>query len=99
MTHMIRLCTDVAKIYANDKKKKIGKVDELIVDANTGKITYMVMTEGHLWGKKDISIPASMIDLITDDEIYLNVGQQAVANLPKVSVKRFHKARELAAVS
>ena len=37
----------------------VGKVDEFVVNPDNGHITHLVMREGHLWGKKDVTIPLS----------------------------------------
>jgi hypothetical protein len=37
----------------------VGKVDEFLVNPENGHITHMVMREGHLWGKKEVTIPLS----------------------------------------
>jgi sporulation protein YlmC with PRC-barrel domain len=66
---------------------KVGKVDELVVDPDSGEITHLLMRKGHLWGAKDVSIPVSAIDLVAADEVYLNIDNEAVAALPSVAVK------------
>ena len=36
----------------------VGHVDEFVVNPENGHITHLVMREGHLWGQKDVIIPA-----------------------------------------
>lgn len=67
---------------------KVGKLDELVLDADTGDITHLTMREGHLWGKKDVTIPVSDVDLLDEDTIYLKIDKKAVHALPAVKVKR-----------
>jgi sporulation protein YlmC with PRC-barrel domain len=67
---------------------KVGEVDELVVDPDSGEITHLLMRKGHLWGKKDVAIPITPIDVVDADEIYLNIDQQAVEALPAVPVVR-----------
>ena len=67
---------------------KVGQVDELVVDPDSGEITHLLMLKGHLWGKKDVAIPVAAIDLVDADEVYLNIDKKAVEALPAVPVKR-----------
>lgn len=67
---------------------KIGKLDELVLDPQSGEITHLLMREGHLWGKKEISIPASAVDFCDSKVIYLNLDKAAVKDFPVVQVKR-----------
>lgn len=68
----------------------VGNVDEFIVDAKTGNITHLVMREGHLWGKKDVSIPVSAIKEMHDGTVTLNLSRQEIEALPNMSIKRKH---------
>jgi sporulation protein YlmC with PRC-barrel domain len=67
---------------------KVGKLDELVLDSETGDITHLTMREGHLWGKKDVTIPASDVDLLDEDTIYLKIDKKAIHALPAVEVRR-----------
>jgi sporulation protein YlmC with PRC-barrel domain len=67
---------------------KVGQVDELVVDPDSGEITHLLMRQGHLWGKKDVAIPVTAIDTVEADEVYLNIDKDAVGALPPVPVKR-----------
>ncbi len=67
---------------------QMGKVDEFLVDPKNDSITHLVLREGHLWGKKDVTIPVAEIDRITDEAVYLKLGKENVATLPAISVRR-----------
>ena len=67
---------------------KVGKLDELVLDKDSGEITHLLMREGHLWGKKEVSVPASGIDFCDSQIIYLKLDKAAVKDLPPISVKR-----------
>jgi sporulation protein YlmC with PRC-barrel domain len=67
---------------------KVGTVDELVVDPDSGNITHVLMRKGHLWGKKDVAIPVTAIDRVDADEVYLKIDRQAIKALPAVPVKR-----------
>jgi sporulation protein YlmC with PRC-barrel domain len=70
------------------KDGQVGKVDEFLVDPKNDVITHLVLREGHLWGKKDITIPLSEIDKIADEAVYLKLDKDAIASLPTVPVRR-----------
>jgi hypothetical protein len=70
--------------------KRIRRIalDELLLDPQSGAITHLQMREGHLWGKKDVSIPVADVDFADEKTVYLKIDKAAVAALPAVSVKR-----------
>jgi len=67
---------------------QVGKVDEFLIEPQSGHITHLVLREGHLWGKKDVSIPVSKIDRIEKDSVYLKIGKQEVEALPTLPIHR-----------
>lgn len=67
---------------------QIGKVDEFLVDPKNDSITHLVLREGHLWGKRDVTIPVSDIENITDNAIYLKLDKRSLEKLPTVPVER-----------
>lgn len=79
--------TSDMKVQASDDHT-IGKLDELVLDPQSGAITHLLMREGHLWGKKDVSIPIADVDFADEKTVYLNIDKAAVAALPAVPVKR-----------
>ncbi len=66
----------------------VGRVDEFMLDPSSGHITHLLLREGHLWGKKELSLPLSAVDRVFDDVVYLNVDKQTVNNLPTIPVRR-----------
>ena len=74
-----------AKVFATDGHA--GKVDDFLVEKKTGRITHIIMLEGHLWGKKDISIPVNQIDRYEDGNIYLKIDKSGVEALPVIDMK------------
>ncbi len=66
----------------------VGKLDELVLDGESGEITHIQMREGHLWGKKDVAIALSDIDFVDAKTVYLKIDKAAVKALPAVKVKR-----------
>ena len=61
-----------------------------IYDAKTGKVSHFILRKGHLWGKRDVTIPISAIDHSEGDTVHLKLDKQAINNLPSVSVKRHY---------
>jgi hypothetical protein len=43
---------------------RVGRVDEFLVDPESGNITHLCLRKDHLWGDKLVCIPVSEIDLI-----------------------------------
>ena len=66
----------------------VGKVDEFVVNPQTGRITYLVMREGHMWGAKNVIIPLSAMDDTGDDTLFLNLNKQQIESLPTFPVHR-----------
>lgn len=69
----------------------IGKVDEFVVNPQSGHITHLVMREGHLWGKKDVMIPVSALSPMGkthEDIVFLNLNKHQVEALPTVPLHR-----------
>ncbi len=73
-----------APVEANDGH--VGRVDAFLVDPADGRISHLIMTEGHLWGKKNVSIPVGQIDHVEEDKVYLKLSKDAVSHLPEIPV-------------
>jgi hypothetical protein len=70
------------------KDGRAGHVDELIVNPKTEQITHLVMHEGHLWGKRSITIPVSAVERIRDGTIHLSLTKDQVEALPADPVRK-----------
>lgn len=66
----------------------VGKLDEFLLDQESGAITHLLMLKGHLWGKKDVTIPVEDVDFIDGEAIHLTIDKDAVEALPTVSANR-----------
>lgn len=75
-------------MHVATKDGKVGKLDELVLDPDSGEITHLLMREGHLWGKKDVAVPISAFDVCDADTIYLKMDKAEIQALPTVAVKR-----------
>lgn len=52
---------------------KIGKINDLIIDKNTEKLTHIIASTGHLWAKKILAIPVSKIKNIEKNIVNLKI--------------------------
>jgi hypothetical protein len=67
---------------------QIGKVDEFLVDPQNDIITHLVLRKGHIWGKRDVTIPVSEIEKIAEDGVYLKLDKKTLGKLPAIPVNR-----------
>jgi sporulation protein YlmC with PRC-barrel domain len=74
-----------AGVFATDGHA--GRVDEFLVEKKTGRITHLILREGHLWGKKDISVPINQIDRYEEGRVYLKIAKSGVEDLPVIDIK------------
>lgn len=73
-------------VWATDGR--VGIVEELIVDPATEQVTHFILQEGHLWDKKDVTIPLSEVDHVEGDTVYLSLDKATIEELPTVPVRR-----------
>ena len=69
----------------------VGRVDDFLVDPQNQRITHIILLEGHLWGKKDVTIPVEQIKRIDEDAVYLNLNKEQVGALPTVQLRDRYK--------
>ena len=50
---------------------RIGRVGAVVEDETSGQATHFVLQEGHLWGKKEVTLPLSAIDRVEGDRMPL----------------------------
>jgi hypothetical protein len=62
---------------------EIGKVQGFLVDPGDNRVTHVLLQEGHLWGRKEVSIPISAVTGV-DAGIRLNITKKQVEDLPPV---------------
>ena len=63
----------------------IGRVQGLVIDPRSHHVTHVLLQEGHLWDRKEVSIPISAVTRV-DDGIWLSITKQDVADLPPVDI-------------
>lgn len=65
----------------------VGRVDELLVDPETGQITHLVMREGHMWGQKEVLLPLSVIDRTEKETVYLSLDKETVSTMLSIPAR------------
>jgi sporulation protein YlmC with PRC-barrel domain len=66
----------------------IGRVGEFIINSENNYITHLILLEGHLWGKRAVTIPISEIDRIEQDTVFLKLDKETVKSLPELKTNR-----------
>lgn len=66
----------------------VGHLGEFLLDPDTGQVTHLVLQEGHLWGRREVTLPISAIDQALENTIYLKLDKRAVEKLPAIPFKR-----------
>ncbi|HET9974868.1 MAG TPA: PRC-barrel domain-containing protein [Streptosporangiaceae bacterium] len=60
---------------------EIGRVEGVRVDPGDHRVTHVLLAEGHLWGRKDVAIPASAVTKV-ENGIWLSLSKEQVEDLP-----------------
>jgi sporulation protein YlmC with PRC-barrel domain len=60
----------------------VGKIDAFVVDGD--EITHLILEHGHLWGKRDVTIPIASLTSVKTDEVVLGISRNEVGSLPSV---------------
>jgi sporulation protein YlmC with PRC-barrel domain len=76
-----------ARVQATDGQ--VGRVDEFVVDPETGYITHLCLRGGRLLGDKGVCVPVADIDRIQEKVVHLKVNKATVASRPSFPVKRW----------
>jgi sporulation protein YlmC with PRC-barrel domain len=75
-----------ATVRATDGR--VGQVDEFLVDPASKQITHLVLREGHLWDRRELTLPISAIERVANDTVYLNLDKKTVEGLPDLPIDR-----------
>lgn len=65
----------------------LGEVDGFVVDADK-HITHFVLERGHLWGRKEVTIPIGAVARVESDAVHVALSKDEVGALPAVHVGR-----------
>jgi hypothetical protein len=60
---------------------EIGRVQGFLVNPGDGRVTHVLLQEGHLWGRKEVAIPISAVTRV-DAGIRVNLTKEQVGDLP-----------------
>jgi sporulation protein YlmC with PRC-barrel domain len=60
---------------------EIGRVEGFLVDPSDHRVTHVLLQEGHLWGRKEVTIPISAVTGVNDG-IRLSMTKKQVEDLP-----------------
>ena len=63
---------------------EIGQVQGFLVNPGDGRVTHVLLQEGHLWGRNTVAIPISAVTGV-DAGIRLNLTKEQVGELPTVA--------------
>jgi sporulation protein YlmC with PRC-barrel domain len=66
----------------------LGRVEGFLIDGDTQAITHVVLERGHLWGRRDVTIPVDAIASVGMDEVRLTLDKAQVGQLPTVRHRR-----------
>lgn len=80
----IRRASDV---YSADGHH-LGHVDGLLVDRGE-HITHLVLERGHLWDRREVTIPIGAVAKVETDDVTLSLTKDQVGSLPEVAVQRW----------
>jgi sporulation protein YlmC with PRC-barrel domain len=66
----------------------VGRVDGFLV-ADDDAISHFVLERGHLWGRREVTIPMSAVARVHTDAVTLTLTKDEVGDLPSVPVHRW----------
>ena len=65
----------------------LGHIDGFLVDGE--QITHIVFERGHLWGRRDLTVPIGAVKKVETDAVTLSLSKDEVGALKGVSVRRW----------
>jgi sporulation protein YlmC with PRC-barrel domain len=65
----------------------VGSVDGFLVDG--GDITHFVLERGHLWGRREVTVPIGAVEKVESDTVTLGLSTDEVGALPAHRVHRW----------
>jgi sporulation protein YlmC with PRC-barrel domain len=68
----------------------VGHVADLVVELESGHISHFALEKGHLWGRKEVTVPVSAVNFADAETVHLKLDKKAVGQLPTVPVRRHH---------
>ena len=66
----------------------LGDVDGFLLDEDD-HITHFVLERGHLWGRREVTIPIGAVESVESDVVTLELSKDEVGDLPSHKVHRW----------
>lgn len=64
----------------------IGQVEGVVVESGTGRVTSVLLREGHLWGRRTVLIPRDAVADVDGSGFYLTITKKQVQDLPPADI-------------
>jgi sporulation protein YlmC with PRC-barrel domain len=77
-----------ASLVTSSDGHSLGRVEAFILD-DEEEVTHFVLEHGHLWGRRDVTIPINAVDKIETDQVTVGLTKHEVGGLPAVRVHRW----------
>lgn len=66
----------------------VGDVDGFLVD-DEEHITHFVLERGHLWGKREVTVPIGAVSKVESDSVTVDLSKEELGQLPSHRVHRW----------
>ena len=63
----------------------IGHIAGLVIGTPAGEVTHVLLQEGHLWGKRDVSIPIGSVTRV-GEVVEVNLTKHQLEELPDIDI-------------
>jgi sporulation protein YlmC with PRC-barrel domain len=74
-------------VYSSDEHH-LGHVDGFVVD-DEDRISHVVLERGHLWGRREVTVPIGSVAEVANDVVTLSLSKDDVGKLEAVHVHRW----------
>jgi sporulation protein YlmC with PRC-barrel domain len=72
--------------HVHAKDGDIGHLQGIVVDPGTGRVTFVLLREGHLLSRRTVLIPRSAVARVGADGFHLHITTQQVQDLPPADI-------------
>jgi sporulation protein YlmC with PRC-barrel domain len=83
-----------SRVLASDGEY-VGDVDGFLVD-DADNITHFVLERGHLWGRREVTVPIGAVSKVESDVVLLSLTTDEIGALPAHRVRRWTLAERRA---
>lgn len=74
--------------HAHATDGEIGHIQGVVVDSATGRVTFVLLRTGHLWNRKAVLIPRSVVTTVGADGFHLDITADQVHDLPPADLEQ-----------